>query len=165
MSQRLWVDRHEALAFRFIPKPCVMSDLLPGAGPTMKDKNQWQFGLRGLLGNLQPKTSIFSQGLHGMTVKTGLEEVGWVWFQPSRSNATVGKFPYLPEQEEGPLTRKFPSNFAPHSYHAQMNSQGTVSLTPTQWLVCIIASIGFAFDIYELLMLPLIIKPAIESLG
>lgn len=38
-------------------------------------------------------------------------------------------------------------------------------LTPTQWLICIIASIGFAFDIYELLMLPLIIKNAIESLS
>jgi MFS family permease len=38
-------------------------------------------------------------------------------------------------------------------------------LTPIQWLICIIASIGFAFDIYELLMLPLIIKPAIASLS
>jgi nitrate/nitrite transporter NarK len=35
----------------------------------------------------------------------------------------------------------------------------------TQWLICIIASIGFAFDTYELLMLPLIIKPALFSLG
>ncbi len=35
----------------------------------------------------------------------------------------------------------------------------------TRWLICIIASIGFAFDIYELLMLPLIIKPVIASLG
>ena len=35
----------------------------------------------------------------------------------------------------------------------------------TVWLICIIACIGFAFDIYELLMLPLIIKPAIEALG
>lgn len=35
----------------------------------------------------------------------------------------------------------------------------------TQWLICIIASIGFAFDTYELLMLPLIIKPALLSLG
>ena len=33
-------------------------------------------------------------------------------------------------------------------------------LTTTQWLICVIAAIGFAFDIYELLMLPLIIKPA-----
>ena len=38
-------------------------------------------------------------------------------------------------------------------------------LTPTQWLICIIAALGFAFDIYELLMLPLIIKPAIASLS
>ncbi|MCL4177289.1 MAG: MFS transporter [Verrucomicrobia bacterium] len=38
-------------------------------------------------------------------------------------------------------------------------------LTVTQWLICIIAAIGFAFDIYELLMLPLIIKPALASLG
>jgi MFS family permease len=39
------------------------------------------------------------------------------------------------------------------------------SLTRTQWLICAIASIGFAFDIYELLMLPLIIKPAIAALS
>ena len=38
-------------------------------------------------------------------------------------------------------------------------------LTTTQWLICFIAVIGFAFDIYELLMLPLIIKPAIASLS
>jgi MFS family permease len=38
-------------------------------------------------------------------------------------------------------------------------------LTRTQWLICTIAAIGFAFDIYELLMLPLIIKPAIAALS
>jgi MFS family permease len=38
-------------------------------------------------------------------------------------------------------------------------------LTRTQWLICIIASIGFAFDIYELLMLPLIVGPALLDLG
>lgn len=38
-------------------------------------------------------------------------------------------------------------------------------LTLTQWLVCFIAAVGFAFDIYELLMLPLIIKPALAALG
>jgi len=37
--------------------------------------------------------------------------------------------------------------------------------TTVQWLVCIIAAIGFAFDIYELLMLPLIARPAILELG
>ena len=30
---------------------------------------------------------------------------------------------------------------------------------PTQWLICVIAAISFAFDIYELLMLPLIVRP------
>lgn len=38
-------------------------------------------------------------------------------------------------------------------------------LTTVQWLVCIIAAIGFAFDIYELLMLPLIIKEAVKELS
>lgn len=41
----------------------------------------------------------------------------------------------------------------------------SLKLTTTQWLICIIASIGFAFDIYELLMLPLIVKPALATLG
>lgn len=42
---------------------------------------------------------------------------------------------------------------------------GGPRLTTVQWLICIIASIGFAFDIYELLMLPLIVKPAIAALS
>lgn len=37
-------------------------------------------------------------------------------------------------------------------------------LNSVQWLICIIASIGFAFDIYELLMLPLILGPATQEL-
>lgn len=37
-------------------------------------------------------------------------------------------------------------------------------LTTTQWLICVIAVIGFAFDIYELLMLPLIARPALLDL-
>jgi len=37
-------------------------------------------------------------------------------------------------------------------------------LTFVVWLILIIASIGFAFDIYELLMLPLILRPALEQL-
>lgn len=39
------------------------------------------------------------------------------------------------------------------------------SLTAVQWLICTIAAIGFAFDIYELLMAPLIVRPAIMELG
>ena len=37
-------------------------------------------------------------------------------------------------------------------------------LTLLQWLICAIAAIGFAFDIYEILMLPLIIRPALLEL-
>jgi MFS family permease len=37
-------------------------------------------------------------------------------------------------------------------------------LTPLQWLICAIAAIGFAFDIYEILMLPLIVRPALLEL-
>jgi MFS family permease len=38
-------------------------------------------------------------------------------------------------------------------------------MTFSLWTVCVIAAIGFAFDIYELLMLPLIIGPALQELG
>jgi len=38
-------------------------------------------------------------------------------------------------------------------------------LTPIQWMICFIAAVGFLFDIYELLMLPLIVKPALATLG
>jgi MFS family permease len=38
-------------------------------------------------------------------------------------------------------------------------------LTPVQWLICFVAAMGFAFDIYELLMLPLILRPALLELG
>jgi len=37
-------------------------------------------------------------------------------------------------------------------------------LTPQQWLICFIAVIGFSFDIYEILMLPLIVRPALLEL-
>lgn len=38
-------------------------------------------------------------------------------------------------------------------------------MTRVQWLICIVAAIGFAFDIYEILMLPLIVRPALMELG
>src|SRR6187401_1360791 len=40
----------------------------------------------------------------------------------------------------------------------------SIRLTRVQWLICVIAAIGFAFDIYELLMLPLIVAPALAAL-
>src|SRR5438046_2559303 len=46
-----------------------------------------------------------------------------------------------------------------------MLSETTPSrLTPLQWLIAIIAAIGFAFDSYVLLMLPLIVRPALIEL-
>ncbi len=49
---------------------------------------------------------------------------------------------------------------APAPSHAE-----PLRLTSTQWLICVIAAIGFAFDIYELLMLPLVIGPALKELA
>lgn len=37
-------------------------------------------------------------------------------------------------------------------------------LTSIQWTICGVAALGFAFDIYELLMLPLIVRPALLEL-
>jgi hypothetical protein len=37
-------------------------------------------------------------------------------------------------------------------------------LTTTQWIICGVAALGFAFDSYELLMLPLIVRPALADL-
>lgn len=38
-------------------------------------------------------------------------------------------------------------------------------LTTVDWLILTIASIGFAFDIYELLMLPLVVRPSLSEFG
>jgi MFS family permease len=38
-------------------------------------------------------------------------------------------------------------------------------LTAMQWVICGIACLGFAFDLYESLMLPLIVRPALNDLG
>jgi MFS family permease len=66
-------------------------------------------------------------------------------------------------------TVAFPVYFPPRPDPA-MNAPSSTGSGPsisrnTVILICAIASIGFAFDIYELLMLPLIIKPALAALG
>ena len=43
-------------------------------------------------------------------------------------------------------------------------SETAVSLTPLQWLICAVAAIGFAYDSYALLVLPLIVRPALADL-
>src|SRR5262245_44869270 len=45
-----------------------------------------------------------------------------------------------------------------------MTSETTGRLTPLQWLICGVAALGFAFDTYELLMLPLVVGPALQKL-
>jgi MFS family permease len=40
-----------------------------------------------------------------------------------------------------------------------------VRLTPVQWLICAIAAVGFAFDLYELVVLPVVLRPALGVLG
>jgi hypothetical protein len=45
-----------------------------------------------------------------------------------------------------------------------MSSSSARGLTPLQWLICAIAALGFAFDIYEILMAPLVVGPAIGEL-
>jgi len=46
----------------------------------------------------------------------------------------------------------------------QTPAETSPRLTGTEWLICVIAAIGFAFDTYELLMLPLIVGPALGEL-
>ena len=43
------------------------------------------------------------------------------------------------------------------------NNEPGLKLTPIQWTICAVAALGFCFDIYELLMLPLIVR--MEDLG
>ena len=46
-----------------------------------------------------------------------------------------------------------------------MASQASAApLTPLQWTICAVAALGFAFDSYELLMLPIIVRPALADL-
>lgn len=42
---------------------------------------------------------------------------------------------------------------------------GVSPLTPIQWLVCVVAGLGFAFDLYESLMGALIVGPVLSTLG
>jgi len=48
---------------------------------------------------------------------------------------------------------------------ATTTSEAPGRLTRVEWLICIVAAIGFAFDIYELLMLPLVLPGALRDLG
>jgi Na+/melibiose symporter-like transporter len=54
---------------------------------------------------------------------------------------------------------------ATSSSTASIQALSTASrLTAVQWAICGVAALGFAFDSYELLMLPLIVRPALADL-
>jgi len=53
----------------------------------------------------------------------------------------------------------------PNSTRSAPPAPGPARLSGLQWVICAVASLGFAFDIYELLMLPLIVRPALMELG
>ncbi len=38
-------------------------------------------------------------------------------------------------------------------------------MTARQWLICAVAALGFAFDLYEVIVLPLVLRPVLVSLG
>ena len=48
---------------------------------------------------------------------------------------------------------------------AEREVSASPQFTLLHWLICAVAALGFAFDIYELLMLPLIVRPALMELG
>ena len=37
-------------------------------------------------------------------------------------------------------------------------------LTPLQWVICAVAALGFAYDTYALLVMPLVVRPALAEL-
>ncbi len=45
------------------------------------------------------------------------------------------------------------------------SSDAPQRFTATHWLIVIMAAIGFAFDIYEVLVTPLIVRPALQEFG
>src|SRR5215471_2202903 len=46
-----------------------------------------------------------------------------------------------------------------------MSSGPAPRLTAVQWLICAVAALGFAFYLYEVVVLPVVVRPAIAALG
>src|ERR1035438_7208775 len=80
-------------------------------------------------------------------VTTGRPTFNWHLIVPLQTEST-----FLSSQEASRIRYTDGSMAAPR-------------LTPTQWLICGVASLGFAFDIYAVLMLPLIVGPALGEPG
>jgi MFS family permease len=57
------------------------------------------------------------------------------------------------------------ANLATPLPSVQLAAGAPGGLTTMQWLICAIACLGFTFDLYESLMLPLIVRPLLVDLG
>lgn len=52
-----------------------------------------------------------------------------------------------------------------HFMNPKLAAGAPSRITSLQWTICVMACIGFAFDTYEILALPLILRPALTELG
>ena len=57
------------------------------------------------------------------------------------------------------------SEFTPTARPITSVPAAATRLRPVEWLICAVAALGFAFDLYEVLVLPLVLRPALASLG
>lgn len=48
---------------------------------------------------------------------------------------------------------------------ARSDEPRTRALSASEWLICVVAALGFAFDLYEMLVLPVVLRPALVELG
>jgi MFS family permease len=49
--------------------------------------------------------------------------------------------------------------------NARASQSAFARLTPGQWIICGVAALGFAFDLYEIVILPLVVRPVLIALG
>jgi MFS family permease len=61
------------------------------------------------------------------------------------------------------LTDRLPAPSA--EYEIPRLASVSARLTRAQWLICAVAALGFAFDLYEIAVLPLTVRPALVALG
>lgn len=73
----------------------------------------------------------------------------------------------IPERWIGASLDDSRNNVSQASFGAESGGGTSIAsgLTTIQWLIFAVACLGFAFDLYESLMLPLIVRPAITTLG
>ena len=48
---------------------------------------------------------------------------------------------------------------------ARASESGFAGLSTRQWIICGVAALGFAFDLYEIVILPLVVRPVLIALG